>query len=122
VYLGTTTNAYAIDATTGVVDWTIAPGAGSFSGTSPAVANGSVVFTSSTGHAVAYASGAAGGGLQWNVNPGGNLTTPLIVSGSVYVGSGNGTMYALSLATGGQQWSDNPSGVAFNSTPAFADG
>src|SRR5207249_3777935 len=58
----------------------------------------------------------------WNVAPGGNLTTPLIVSGSVYAGSGNGTIYALSLATGNQQWSDNPSGVAFVSTPAYANG
>jgi outer membrane protein assembly factor BamB len=85
------------------------------------VANGTVVFTTGSGHALAYNAN-AGGGQLWNVTPGGSLTTPLIVSGSVYFGSTNQNVYALSLANGNTQWSNNPNGVGFVGGPGYAHG
>jgi outer membrane protein assembly factor BamB len=42
-------------------------------------------------------------------------TVPIVVDGTVYLGSGSGTVYALDLATGEQRWASEPTG--FNIGP-----
>jgi eukaryotic-like serine/threonine-protein kinase len=71
-----------------------------------------------------YASGTkdALAGWEWRVQTGGDVnSSPTIVRGVVYVGSGDGLLYALDVRSGATRWTfDAGSPVA--SSPAVADG
>jgi outer membrane protein assembly factor BamB len=85
-------NVYALNTKTGKVLWTYQTGGPVES--SVAVANG-VVYVSATNASGMYALNAQTGKLLWNYNTGFTQSSPIIVNGMVYVGSG-GT-YAFGL-------------------------
>jgi outer membrane protein assembly factor BamB len=119
VYVGSNdNNVYALDATTGALQWSFATGNGVSS--SPAVANG-VVYVGSADNNV-YALDAATGALQWSFATGGDVySSPAVANGVVYVGSVDNNLYAIGAATGFQLWYLITGGPV-NSSPAVADG
>ena len=59
---------------------------------------------------------------QWSVQTNGNVySSPAVVDGTVYVGSGDQTVYAIGAASGEEQWSFDTDDVVFSS-PAVVDG
>ena len=88
---------------------------------SPAVANGKVIFGSENG--VVYAIRTNDGSVVWStVTEAGNPIegSPMVANGVVYV-TGNQSVHALSLATGQLLWSAASRVGAFNS-PVVTDG
>ncbi|MFN7996899.1 MAG: PQQ-binding-like beta-propeller repeat protein [Bryobacteraceae bacterium] len=70
---------------------------------SPAIANGAVLFGSEDGHL--YCLNAADGTLRWKFSTAGNLSSsPAVASGSVFFTGGDGDIYALNLETGKMRW------------------
>jgi outer membrane protein assembly factor BamB len=62
------------------------------------------------------------GGVQWRVQTGGPVqSTPVVVRGTVYVGSGDGHLYALDARSGAERWRF-AAGRAITSSPAVAGG
>jgi outer membrane protein assembly factor BamB len=133
---------YAIDAATGRQRWQLRTG-GPVAST-PAVADGRVYVVSYAGglHAVDAASGA----LLWKFAAGGErrfearglhgqqpraqtfadpfdvfLSSPLVVQGTVYFGSGDGHVYALDAKDGTLRWKFR-TGDVVHASPAHADG
>jgi outer membrane protein assembly factor BamB len=75
----------ALDALTGAIKWSDAPGSASGLST-PAVANG-IVYVGSDNHDI-YALDATTGAVDWAVVTGGTVnSSPTVVNGVVYVGS-----------------------------------
>ena len=59
------------------------------------------------------------GSTKWTFTAGGAVNvSPMIIAGSVYVGSTNGKVYALSEATGDQRWTHSI-GSPITASPAF---
>lgn len=141
-YVGSTdTNLYAIDTATGTQKWKFATGGCVVS--SPAVSNGTVYFGSYD--SFFYALGAASGQLKWKFQTAGErryagkhlhhlepaaetmpdpwdffLSSPVVVNGTVFFGSGDGNVYALDAETGAQKWRFQ-TGDVVHSSPAVAD-
>ena len=63
---------------------------------------------------------AASGKERWRF-PVSSESTPLVVDGTVYVGSWDGRLYALNARTGKQRWAFD-AGEELNSAAAYADG
>ena len=135
-------NVYAVDATTGSQIWKHVTG-GPVPST-PAVADGIVYVGSYDGKF--YALNAKTGGTKWKFATGGErrfeakgihgfqpknqtiadpfdvfLSSPVVVQGSVYFGSGDGNLYALDAASGDLRWKFQ-TGDVVHSSPAFANG
>ena len=109
----------ALDAITGAVKWTVAPGSGN-QYSSPAVANG-IVYVGSDDSRV-YALDATTGATDWSVLTGNVVeSSPTVVSGVVYVGSSDGKLYALNATTGAVKWTVTTGGGVFSS-PAVVSG
>src|SRR5258708_16048987 len=108
---------YAFDAKTGTTVWK-APGVWPI-GASPAVAD-RIVYTGS-GDGNLYAFNAKTGAVVWTALVGGNVDSPTVSQGIVYVGSssGNTKLYALDAKAGTLIWTANTSYIT--STPAVAD-
>ncbi len=143
VFVGSTDGAlHALDRATGTERWTYRTGGPVAS--SPAVADGLVIVSSVDGlvHAVDANSGAkrwtfATKGERRFTAPGIHgalprtermpdpfdvfLSSPTVVDGVVYVGSGDQHVYALDLATGALRWSF-ATGDVVHASPAVADG
>jgi len=134
VYVGSEdSNVYALDATTGSLKWKYT-NAGYVS-PSPAVSNGVVYVVGSYDNNV-YALDAATGSLKWKYATGGEVSSPSVSNGVVYVGSID-KVYALDAATGSLKWKYKTggmvsdvwslfSGVGYSgwvsSTPVISDG
>jgi len=133
---------YAIDASTGKQKWAFKTGSGVAS--SPAVAAGTVFFLSYDGNF--YAVDAATGTLKWKFATGGEhrftakhihgsqpaaesmpdpfdvyLSSPVVLQGSVYFGSGDGNVYCLDSATGSLKWKFQ-TGDVVHASPVLANG
>jgi outer membrane protein assembly factor BamB len=109
----------ALNAITGAVNWTVAPGSGN-QYSSPAVANGIVYVGSDNGRV--YALDATTGATDWSVLTGDVVeSSPTVVSGVVYVGSADGKVYALDATTGAVKWTTT-TGSSVYSSPAVVGG
>jgi eukaryotic-like serine/threonine-protein kinase len=135
-------NIYAVDSETGRQIWKRATGGPA--PCSPAVANGMVYATSYDGKF--YALDAKTGAIKWKFATEGEkrfeakgihglqpktqtiadqfdvyLSSPVVVQGSVYFGSGDGHLYALDAATGELKWKFK-TGDVIHASPAYAGG
>jgi eukaryotic-like serine/threonine-protein kinase len=143
VYFGSDDgNVYAVNAADGRQLWKRVTGGPVPS--SPAVAGG-VVFAGSYDGKF-YALDARSGATKWKFSTAGErrfeakgihgfqprnqtfpdpfdvfLSSPVVVQGSVYFGSGDGNLYALDAASGALRWKF-PTGDVVHASPAFADG
>jgi serine/threonine protein kinase/outer membrane protein assembly factor BamB len=120
VYIGSGLGGLAaFDAATGHIRWVTAPTAGS-TGSSPAVANGMVYFTSDR----LYAFDAVTGQVRWTSNPIGasNSDSPLVANGVVYVASISGNkVYAFDATNGSVLWTSPPTAGQIFSPPAVVN-
>jgi len=142
-YVGSTDGSlYAVNRSDGTERWKFATKGPIAS--SPAVADG-LVYVSSVDGSV-YAVDAATGTLQWTFATKGErrftapgihgaiprtelmpdpfdvfLSSPTVVAGTVYIGSGDRHVYALDAATGTRRWSF-PTGDVVHASPAVVDG
>ncbi len=124
VYVGSNDgNVYAIERTTGAKVWSYSIGVGIVE-TSPAVVNG-VVYVGQSIDAMSanlYALNAKTGAKLWSYTTRGGIgSSPTVVDGIVYFGSGDGNVYALNAKTGAKLWSYT-TGNAIISSPAVAHG
>jgi eukaryotic-like serine/threonine-protein kinase len=143
VYFGSTDhNLYAVDATAGTLKWKFKTG--SRISSSPAVADGAVYFESYDGNF--YAVDALSGKEKWHFQTGGErrfaathlhgvqpapetmpdpfdvyLSSPAVVSGTIYFGSGDKNIYALDAQSGKLKWKFS-TGDVVHASPAVADG
>ena len=143
VYVGSSDhNLYALAAVSGALRWKFATGGRVSS--SPAVAAGRVYFASYDSKL--YALDAATGALAWTFSTAGErrfsgkhlhgaepaaevmpdpfdvfLSSPVVVAGVVYFGSGDGNVYALDAASGTLRWKFH-TGNVIHASPALADG
>jgi outer membrane protein assembly factor BamB len=150
VYIGSNdNNLYALDAATGKKKWQFKTTGGPFKGggnvaSTPAVADNFVYFTCADGNF--YALDALTGELRWTfategerrfTKPGVNYTQPMtetmpdlwdfflssptVVDGAVYFGSGDGCIYSLDAKTGTLRWKYK-TGDVVHASPAVAGG
>jgi outer membrane protein assembly factor BamB len=143
IYVGSTGGIfYAIDRETGTPRWKF--DAKSRIASSPAVAGGQIYFGAYDGSF--FALDAATGQQRWKFSTGGErrfeakhlhgstpaaeimpdpwdcyLSSPAVVNGVVYFGSGDGRVYALDAATGALKWKF-ATGDVVHASPAIADG
>jgi len=143
VYIGSSDNfVYAIDAKTGGLKWKF--NAHGDVGSSPAVSEGAVFVVSLDGNL--YALNAATGIQKWvfatqgerrHTGPGMDysipateimpdpwdlfLSSPTVVEGTVFFGSGDTNLYAVNVADGSMRWKFRTDGVIHGS-PAVEDG
>ncbi|MDP9097852.1 MAG: PQQ-binding-like beta-propeller repeat protein [Verrucomicrobiota bacterium] len=135
-------NIYAVDSETGRQVWKRTTGGPA--PCTPAVANGTVYAGSYDGKF--YALNAQTGAIKWKFATGGErrfeakgihglqpknqtiadqfdifLSSPVVVQGAVYFGSGDGNLYALDAATGELKWKFK-TGDVIHASPAYADG
>jgi outer membrane protein assembly factor BamB len=110
----------ALDALTGALKWTVAPGIANTQYSSPAVANG-IVYVGSDNHTI-YALDATTGAVKWTAATGNVVnSSPTVVSGVVYVGSDDDKVYALDATTGAVKWTTTTGNVV-ESSPAVVSG
>jgi outer membrane protein assembly factor BamB len=143
VYVGSSDHhLYALDASSGSLRWKFATGGRVSS--SPAVAAGRVYFASYDSKL--YALDAASGALAWQFTTEGErrfsgkhlhgaepaaemmpdpfdvfLSSPVVLAGVVYFGSGDGNVYALDATSGTLRWKFH-TGNVIHASPAVADG
>ncbi|ABF43167.1 Pyrrolo-quinoline quinone [Candidatus Koribacter versatilis Ellin345] len=143
VYVGSTSrNLLAVDLETGKLKWKFETGARIVS--SPAVVDGVVYVASYDGNF--YAVDAVTGKEKWKFKTGGEkrfaaphlhgstpvtetmpdpfdsyLSSPVVVAGVVYFGSGDTNVYALNAADGSLKWKFK-TGDVVHASPALADG
>jgi outer membrane protein assembly factor BamB len=135
-------NVYSVDAVSGRQNWKYVTG-GPVPGT-PAVSDGLLYVPSYDGKF--YALDAKTGKLKWRFTTGGErrfeakglngmqpknqtfadaydvfLSSPVVVNGTVYFGSGDGNLYALDAAQGDLRWKF-PTGDVVHASPAYAAG
>ncbi|MET0500175.1 MAG: PQQ-binding-like beta-propeller repeat protein [Candidatus Binatia bacterium] len=135
-------NIYAVDAETGRQIWKQATGGPSPS--TPAVIDGTLYVVSYDGKL--YALNSRTGAVRWKFVTGGErrfeakglnglqpknqtvadpfdvfLSSPVVVQGAVYFGSGDGHLYAVDAASGDLRWKFQ-TGDVVHASPAFADG
>ena len=120
-------NVYAVDASTGVLQWKFATG--DVVHASPAVA-GNTVYVGSYDSRF-YAIDAESGQQRWVFQAGedanihnqvGFQSSAAVVDGTVYVGCRDAHVYALDAATGRKRWDYPTSKSWVNATPAVRDG
>lgn len=111
---------YAVDVATRAARWTLEDGT-AWVVASPVVAEGRVWSARSSGGAV-RAIDAATGEEIWSHRTGGLVfSSPLLVDGGLYVGSGDGRVYAFDAETGAIRWTFSTGGMVLAS-PAVHDG
>jgi outer membrane protein assembly factor BamB len=120
-------NVYAVDATSGILQWKFATG--DVVHASPAVAGGTVFIGSWDGRF--YAIDADTGAQKWVFEGGqdpaihnqvGFQSSAAVVDGTVYVGCRDAHVYAFDAATGRKKWDYPTSKSWVNGTPAVRDG
>lgn len=113
---------YAINATTGSLDWACC-GMGQPVYSAPTVVN-SVVYFIDVDLGLVYALDAATGSTKWTYETTdaiGSQSSPAVINGVVYVGSNDQNLYALNATTGDKIWSYTTGGQ-IASSPAVANG
>lgn len=111
---------YAIDLETREARWTFEQGT-AWVMASPAVADGRVFSSRSSGGTI-NAVDVATGALLWTITTGGLVySSPIVVGQTVYIGSEDGGIYALDVATGEARWVYRTESSVF-STPTLLDG
>jgi outer membrane protein assembly factor BamB len=111
---------YAVDLATGEARWTFEDGS-AWVIASPAV-HGATVYSARSSSGRVRALDAQSGEERWAVETGGLVfSSPVLVDGTVYVGSGDGRIYAFDAATGEQRWLYHTDGAVV-STPAVWEG
>ena len=128
VYFGSSDGkVYAVDALSGVLQWSFATG--DVVHASPSIANNTVYIGSWDSYF--YALDAQTGQEKWRFKAGddpaihnqvGFQSSAAVVGGTVYVGCRDGHAYALDAATGRKLWDYSTSQSWVNSTPAVRDG
>ncbi|NMG83742.1 MAG: PQQ-binding-like beta-propeller repeat protein [Methanosarcinales archaeon] len=95
IYIGSTGGVlYCFNATNGNDIWN-KPVNGKID-SSPAVADGTVYFGTSTGHGTVYALNATDGTLRWSYDTGNNImSSPSVSDGILFIGSDTGYLYAF---------------------------
>jgi len=120
VYVGSGDhNVYALNATSGTKLWNFTTGAGV--GSSPAVVDGLVYVGSDDGNL--YALNATTGAKVWSYAGGGQVSSPAVANGVVYIAGVN--VYALNATTGAELWTiwtGTTVGWGPWSSPAVANG
>ncbi len=141
-FAGDDGNIYAVDAENGRQVWKRATGGPAPS--TPAVEGGTVYVCSYDGRL--YALNAQSGALKWKFVTGGErrfeakgihglqpknqtiadqfdvfLSSPVVIKGTVYFGSGDGNLYAVDANSGELRWKFQ-TGDVVHSSPAYADG
>jgi outer membrane protein assembly factor BamB len=120
-------NVYALDATSGRVEWKYQTG--DVVHASPAIANGTVYIGSWDSYF--YALDAKTGALQWRYQAGddpnihnqvGFQSSAAVVDGVVYVGCRDAQLYAFDAKTGQKKWSFDNKGSWVVGSPAVRDG
>jgi len=103
LYVGSNdNNVYALDATTGIKQWSYKTG-GPITYSSPAAANG-VIYVGSNDNKL-YALNAKTGHKRWSYTAGAPVDhPPTVVNGVVYFGSLDSNVYALNANTGALLW------------------
>jgi outer membrane protein assembly factor BamB len=122
VYIGSQNNSaeYAVNAATGVVEWSYTTGGMPENLPAPAVANGVLYFGSGDGYL--YALTASTGALRWSYSTGWSWeAAPEVANGIVYADSMDNSVYALDASTGALKWSYTTGGP-ITSSPAVANG
>jgi eukaryotic-like serine/threonine-protein kinase len=127
VYFGSSDgHLYALDAATGVVQWTFSTS--DVVHASPAIANNTVYVGSWDGSL--YAVDAETGLQRWRFQAGtdpvyhnqvGFQSSAAVRDGTVYVGCRDGHVYALDATTGKKKWDYSTSQSWVNGTPALSD-
>jgi outer membrane protein assembly factor BamB len=118
-FMGADDDLVATDVDTGAVVWSFPTGDWLY-GSTPAVADGIVYFTSQDGDL--YAVGASDGHFIWRFPVGAfNQSAPLVANGVVYIGSYDGYVYALGASDGHFIWAHETGGPV-RSSPSFAKG
>jgi eukaryotic-like serine/threonine-protein kinase len=128
VYFGSSDgNVYALDAKTGIVQWSFETK--DIVHASPAIANDTVYVGSWDSYL--YALNAETGQEKWRFKTGedpvvhnqvGFQSSPAVSDGTVYVGCRDGHVYAVDAATGKKKWDYSTSQSWVNGTPALRDG
>jgi outer membrane protein assembly factor BamB len=128
VYFGSTDgNVYAVNASSGVLQWTFATH--DVVHASPAIANNTVYIGSWDSYF--YALDATTGAEKWRFKAGedpvihnqvGFQSSAAVAGGTVFVGCRDGHVYALDAATGRKRWDYSTSQSWVNGTPAIRDG
>ena len=120
-------NVYALDAATGILQWSFPTG--NVVHASPAIANNTVYVGGFDSYL--YALDLETGREKWRFHAGedpvnhnqvGFQSSPAVVDGTVYVGCRDGHVYALNAATGEKTWEYSTSQSWVNGTPAVHDG
>jgi outer membrane protein assembly factor BamB len=122
VYVGGSTNMYAINTANGIQLWNYSgePVSGGFSIFAPAVANGMVYVGNGDGSL--YAFNALTGSLSWVYQTlSSGIGSPSVANGIVYIGSGDFNVYALNATTGTVIW-NYTTGNQVYSSPALVNG
>jgi len=128
VYFGSSDGkVYAVDATSGVLQWSFATG--DVVHASPTIANNTIYIGSWDSYF--YALDAESGQERWRFKAGedpaihnqvGFQSSAAVVGGTVYVGCRDGHVYAIDATTGRKVWDYSTSQSWVNSTPAVRDG
>ena len=128
VYFGSSDGkVYALDAATGVLQWSFATG--DVVHASPTIANNTIYIGSWDSYF--YAIDAESGQEKWRFKAGedpaihnqvGFQSSAAVVGGVVYVGCRDGHVYAIDAASGRKLWDYSTSQSWVNSTPAVRDG
>jgi len=115
-FTASSTIAWALNGSSGVVLWTVTLAVGTL--TAPALFNGSVFIGSAS---VMYALNASNGRQVWNYTTATALSAPAIdvATGTVVLGGANKLVYALSASTGNLVWSFTTGG-AVTAKPAIS--
>jgi hypothetical protein len=112
---------YAIDAATGKLRWRVEHDDGSWSISSPAVADG-VVYDASSDARFVHALSAATGEARWRIKtPGSVWSSAAIAGNSLIIGDNSGVLHGLDRATGTERWSFRAGG-GIMSSPVVAGG
>jgi eukaryotic-like serine/threonine-protein kinase len=128
-------NLYALYSTTGTMKWKFTTGG--LIRCTPAVVNGTVYFASDDGNL--YAADTMSGTEKWHFNIGNKIprilpengngagntwdymqSSPAIIQGTVYIGSGDSSVYAVDAQTGILKWKIKTGGI-IRSTPCVED-
>lgn len=125
VFFGTRDGRFhAVDVATGSRRWAFATGpdapwpwgheSGDVYTSSPAYAEGALVFGAGDGNV--YALDAASGRERWRARTGGRVrSSPAVANGAVFVGSADGRVYSFDLATGAERWRFDTEGTRLES-------
>ena len=108
---GVVSRLFSLDLGTGSVRWTFTP-PGQVPMAAFAVTAHDVVVGSDTDQGIVYDLDRATGRIRWQSALGTAVDRPVVVGGTVYIGTGTGGLHAIDLATGHQLWKVDVAGYS----------